>query len=201
MTTQALHQPAPDFATADDAAGSELLRLARASIEHGLVHGRPLPVDCDALPRALAETAATFTTVRFEGRLRGCCGTLEAIRPLAEDVSNSAFRAAFRDVRFEPVGEHELGGIHLEVCVLSPLESIPVSREADLLRRLTPGIDGLVIIAEGRRATFLPKVWEMLPDPRQFLRALKTKCGLPETYWSERLEFRRYHTTSYAERG
>lgn len=199
MNTQALHRPAPDLATTDDAAGAELLRLARASIEHGLVHGRPLPVDCDQLPRALAATAATFTTLRSGGRLRGCCGILEAIRPLAEDVSNSAFRAAFRDVRFEPVGEQELGGIRLEVSVLSPLESIPVSREADLLRRLTPGIDGLVIIAEGRRATFLPKVWEMLPDSRQFVRALKTKCGLPENYWSERLEFLRYRTTSCSE--
>jgi AMMECR1 domain-containing protein len=68
-----------------------------------------------------------------------------------------------------------------------------------LLSRLTPGSDGLVIIAAGRRATFLPKVWEMLPDPQQFLAALKTKCGLPEKYWSEKLEFQRYRTTSYSE--
>jgi AmmeMemoRadiSam system protein A len=199
MNTQVLHQPTPDRSESGDTAGAGLLRLARASIEHGLAHERPLPVDDLELPRELAEIAATFTTLRLEGRLRGCCGTLEAVRPLAEDVAHSAFRAAFRDMRFEPVGRHEFEIIRLEVSVLSPLERIPVSREADLLGRLQPGIDGLVIIAEGRRATFLPKVWEMLPDPRQFVRALKTKCGLPETYWSERIEFQRYRTTSYVE--
>ena len=199
MNTQALHQHAPDFAATADAAGVELLRLARASIEHGLVHERPLPVDYAELPPALADRAATFTTLRFRGQLRGCCGTLEAVRPLAEDVAYSAFRAAFRDVRFEPLGKHELEAVRLEVSVLSPLEPIPFSGEPDLLSRLTPGVDGLVIIAEGRRATFLPKVWDMLPDPQQFLRALKTKCGLPEKYWSERLEFQRYRTTSYTE--
>ena len=83
--------------------------------------------------------------------------------------------------------------------MLTPLESIPVADEADLVRRLTPGVDGLVVIAEARRATFLPKVWEMLPDPQQFLAALKAKCGLAEDYWSERLEFQRYRTTAYRE--
>jgi AmmeMemoRadiSam system protein A len=199
MSTQALHRHAPDPGKTRDAAGLELLRLARASIEHGLVYGRPLPVDNDALPRALAAMAATFTTLRFQGQLRGCCGTLEPVRTIAEDVAYSAFRAAFRDVRFDPVGKHELAAIRLEVSVLSPLEPIRFSREADLVGGLTPGIDGLVIIAEGRRATLLPKVWEMLPDPQQFLAALKTKCGLSGTYWSERLEFQRYRTTSYAE--
>ena len=199
MNTQALHQPAPESAASDDRRGRELLRLARASIEYGLVHERPLPIDYTQLPRALADTAATFTTLRFGGRLRGCCGTLEAVRPLAEDVAHSAFRAAFRDVRFDPVGKHEFEAIRVEVSVLSPLEPLPFSREADLLRRLTPGVDGLVIIAKGRRATFLPKVWEMLPDPQQFLFALKSKCGLPEKYWSPRLEFQRYRTTCYAE--
>lgn len=199
MNTQALYQRAPESAATDDRTGAELLRLARASIEYGLVHERPLPIDYTELPPVLADTAATFTTLRFGGQLRGCCGTLEALRTLAEDVAHSAFRAAFRDVRFEPVGKHELEAIRLEVSVLSPLEPLPFSGEADLLRRLTPGIDGLVIIADGRRATFLPKVWEMLPDPQQFLVALKSKCGLPQKYWSERLEFQRYRTTCYAE--
>ena len=199
MNAHALHDGTPDLGKAVDTAGTELLRLARSSIEYGLIHQVPLPVDCHELPREFADPAATFTTLRFEGRLRGCCGTLEAVRPLAEDVTRSAFQAAFRDIRFEPVGEHELGVIRLEVSVLSPLESIPFSDEADLLDRLTPGIDGLIIMAEGRRATFLPKVWEMLPDPQQFLAALKAKCGLAENYWSERLEFQRYRTTSYEE--
>ena len=122
MNTPALHESTPNPGDIGDIAGSEILRLARGSIEYGLFHSKPLPVDCDELPRVLAEPAATFTTVRFENQLRGCCGTLEAVRPLAEDVSHSAFRAAFRDVRFEPVGKHELEAIRLEVSVLSPLE-------------------------------------------------------------------------------
>ena len=177
----------------------EIFRIARNSIEHGLVHQAPLPVRCDGLPSALTERAATFTTLRIDGELRGCCGTLEAKYPLAEDVSLSAFQAAFCDARFDPVGKHELAVIRLEVSVLSPLESLLVADEADLLDQLKPGRDGLVIIADGRRATFLPKVWEMIPDPRRFLAALKAKCGLAADFWSEQLEFRRYQTACYAE--
>ncbi|MCP4301402.1 MAG: AmmeMemoRadiSam system protein A [Gammaproteobacteria bacterium] len=185
--------------TNEDLSGTELLRLARSSIEHGFIHREPLPINCGKLPLALMEPAATFTTLHVEAELRGCRGTLEAERPLAEDVTRSAFLAAFRDPRFDPVGQDELGAIRLEVSVLSPLESIAVNDEADLLDRLTPGTDGLVIVAAGRRATFLPTVWEMLPDPRLFLAALKAKCGLADDYWSEQLEFQRYRTTSYEE--
>jgi len=182
-----------------DLTGKELLRLARGSIAYGIIHSGPLPINCDELPPALTEPGATFTTLRFEGQLRGCHGTLVAVRPLAEDVTRSAFQAAFRDPRFDPVGEDQLSAVSLEVSVLSPQESIPVTDEADLLERLTPGKDGLVIVADGRRATFLPQVWERLPDPHQFLAALKAKCGLADDYWSEQLEFQRYRTTSYAE--
>jgi len=182
-----------------DLPGTELLRLARGSIEYGLIHREPLPVDCDELPRALTEPRATFTTLRFEGQLRGCRGALEAVLPLAKDVTRSAFQAAFQDPRFDPVSEGELDAIRLEVSVLSPPEPIYFTDEADLLDRLTPGTDGLVILADGRRATFLPEVWGMLPEPRQFLAALKAKCGLERDYWSEQLEFQRYRTTSYAE--
>lgn len=196
---RAMREPESLRGNIGDTAELEIVRLARASIEHGLVHAEPLPVNCEELPRALAHPAATFTTLHIEDRLRGCCGTLEAVRPLAADVAYSAFRAAFRDPRFERVRAHELGSIRLEVSVLSPLEPITVADEADLLDRLQPGIDGLVIVAEGRQATFLPKVWETLPEPEQFLAALKSKCGLAETYWSDRLEFRRYRTASYAE--
>ncbi|MDH3482105.1 MAG: AmmeMemoRadiSam system protein A [Gammaproteobacteria bacterium] len=196
MTTRAMHEHSPDRA---DLPGRELLRLARGSIEYGLVELEPLPIDCDELSTALLEPRATFTTLRLDGQLRGCCGTLEAMRPLAEDVTHSAFRAAFRDPRFGPVDSGELCSITLEVSVLSALESIPATGEADLVNQLTPGTDGLVVVADGRRATFLPKVWEMLPDPQHFVAALKAKCGLAGDYWSERLEFQRYRTTCYAE--
>ena len=183
----------------DDPQGTQLLRLARASIEYGLVHSEPLPVRYEELPQALKDPGATFTTLRFDGDLRGCRGTIEAVHPLAEDVTRSAFQAAFQDPRFDPVVEDELGDIRLEVSVLSRPEPIPVIDEAGLLSSLTPGKDGLVILIDGRRTTFLPSVWEMLPEPSQFLAALKTKCGLARDYWSERLEFQRYRTTIYME--
>ncbi len=188
--------PSPD----NTVTGTELLGLARGSIEHGLAYGEPLPVRIDDYPDELRKLAATFTTVRHGGELRGCCGTLEARQPLAADVSHTAFRAAFRDSRFEPVRRHELDLVRLEVSVLSPLEPMRVSDEADLLRQLTPGTDGLVIVDGMRRATFLPKVWESLPEPRRFVAQLKAKCGLPTDYWSDRLEFLRYGTITYAER-
>jgi AmmeMemoRadiSam system protein A len=201
-----MHERTPEHGHSNDTAGAgagstgvELLRLARGSIKYGLIHDAPLPVECAELPWKLAEPAATFTTLRVAGRLRGCCGALEASRPLAADVTQSAFRAAFRDPRFEPVRRHELDAIKLQVSVLSPLEALSVSDEADLLNQLVPGSHGLVIVANGRHATFLPTVWDMLPEPRRFLAALKAKCGLAEDYWSERLEFRRYRTTCYAE--
>jgi AmmeMemoRadiSam system protein A len=115
------------------------------------------------------------------------------------DVAHTAFLAAFRDLRFKPLVRDEAGSVRLEISVLSPMEKIHVTDEAELLNHLVPGTDGLVIVEGGRRATFLPKVWESLPEPRQFLDALKTKCGLPDDYWSERLEFFRYRTTVYAE--
>jgi len=173
-----------------DVPGKELLRLARSSIEYGSIHGRPLPVDCSEFSGPLTEPRATFTTLRLEGELRGCCGTLEAARPLASDVTHTAFQAAYRDTRFAPLARS---------AVLSPMELLRVADEADLLRQLTPGTDGLVIVEGLHRATFLPKVWESVPEPRRFLAQLKTKCGLPGNYWSDRLEFFRYRTTTYAE--
>ena len=182
-----------------DLQGDALLRLARSSIEYGLVHAELLTVEYDELPRALMDPGATFTTLHVEGQLRGCRGTLAPVHPLAEDVVRSAFQAAFDDPRFDPVCEDELAAISLEVAVLSPLEQISFTDEANLLSQLAPGIDGLVMFADGRRATFLPKVWEMFPEPSRFLAALKAKCGVAEDYWSESLEFQRYRTTLYAE--
>ena len=179
--------------------GIELLRLARGSIEHGIRFDEPLPVDDAGLPASLAEPAATFTTLYLAGELRGCCGSLEAVRPLAVDVAYSAFRAAFRDPRFTPLGKSELARVSLEIAVLSPLEPFVVSDEADLVDRLRPGVDGLVMQAGARHATFLPKVWDSFPEPRRFIAALKIKCGLLEDDWPEHLEFQRYRTTSYAE--
>ena len=119
-----------------DGIGTELLRLARGSIEHGFVHGEPMPVNVDGMPQTLVDLAATFTTLRLDGKLRGCVGNLKASRPLAVDAARTAFQAAFRDARFDPLGRHELDAVTLDVSVLSPPEPFPVTDEADLLDKL-----------------------------------------------------------------
>lgn len=173
-----------------------VLDLAAEAIDYGLRHGQPPPVDSHRLPPALQARRACFVTLTLHGELRGCIGSLEAYRPLAEDVSENAFAAAFRDPRFPPLSSGERRGIHLHVSVLEPAQPLTVSSEADLLAQLRPGVDGLVLEEGARRATFLPSVWTSLPDAGQFLRALKRKAGLPEDYWpkpgQDTLRFARY---------
>ncbi len=169
-----------------------LLQLARESIRYGARHGRPPALDLQQLPPPLRERRATFVTLQEHGQLRGCIGSLEAQRPLAEDVIQNAFAAAFQDPRFPPVTEKEVDELEIHISVLSPLEEIEFESEQDLLSQIRPGIDGL-LLEEGRhRGTFLPAVWESLPDPLDFLRHLKLKAGLPPDYWSDTIRAYRY---------
>ncbi len=169
-----------------------LLDVAAASIRHGLETGRPLSIRLEEYPESLREPGAAFVTLNLDGQLRGCIGSLEARRPLVEDVAENAFAAAFRDPRFPPLRPEEYPRLEYHISILSPPEPMTVTSEADLLQQLRPGVDGLVLIEGARRATFLPSVWEQLPDPRQFLAHLKMKAGLPADYWSDSLRFERY---------
>jgi len=169
-----------------------LLQLARESIRHGSRHGRPPAVRLEELPPPLRQPRATFVTLEEHGQLRGCIGSLEARRPLAEDVIHNAFAAAFSDPRFPPVSEEEVEGLDIHISVLSPLEEIHFENEQDLLTKIRPGIDGLVLEDGPHRGTFLPAVWESLADKRAFLQHLKMKAGLPPDYWSENLRVWRY---------
>jgi hypothetical protein len=169
-----------------------LLALARGSIEHGLEHGRPRPVDLASLPGTLHRRRASFVTLHLGGDLRGCIGRLEATRPLAEDVAENAFAAAFTDPRFPPLASAELPRVHLDISVLGEPERLTFTDEADLLRQLRPGVDGLILREAHLRGTFLPAVWASLPDPKQFLTHLKMKAGLLPEYWSATLEVWRY---------
>jgi len=174
-----------------------LTRLARQSIAYGLDHGRPMPVAAGVYEGPLAEPGAAFVTLKRGGQLRGCIGSLEPRRLLAEDVARNAFAAAFEDPRFPPLGRQELADLEIHLSVLSPATPMQFRSQEDLVAQLRPGVDGLVMIEGMRRGTFLPSVWEQLPDPWQFLDHLKQKAGLPSGYWSPTLRVERYTTESW----
>lgn len=175
--------------------GRPLLAIARNAIaaEFGL------PVAAVATSEALDRPGATFVTLTQDGELRGCVGTLEAVRPLRIDVQRNAIGAAFRDTRFAPLTRAEFESVAIEVSLLTPSEPLRVAGEEDLLARLRPGIDGLTIEYGHARATFLPQVWESLPRPRDFLDALRQKAGLPRGFWHASMNVSRYQVAKWKE--
>jgi AmmeMemoRadiSam system protein A len=175
--------------------GRALLAIARSAIAERLGLAR---FD-EAQPAALQEPAATFVTLRQAGELRGCIGSLQAVRPLGADVRENAVAAAFHDPRFAPLTVREFAATSVEVSLLSVAEPVEVAGEEDLIARLRPDVDGLVLAFGRQRATFLPQVWETLPDPRDFLAALKRKAGLPEGFWHPHVNVSRYRVTKWTE--
>jgi len=170
-----------------------LLRVARAAIEHVLRTGRPLDVEVERFSSGLREPRASFVTLRSgDGELRGCIGELEPRRALIASVADRARAAAFGDPRFPPVGADELDALAIHVSVLLPLAPIDAPSEVELVAQLRPGIDGLLIDDGLRRATFLPAVWNALPDPGAFLQALRRKAGMPAGVWPATLRAWRY---------
>jgi AmmeMemoRadiSam system protein A len=169
-----------------------LLTLAKNSIQHGLQTGLPLKINLADYPAELTERRATFVTLQINQQLRGCIGMLEAVRPLAEDIAENAFSAAFKDPRFPPLQAEEFDALEIHLSLLTTAEPMSFDTEQDLLAQLQPGIDGLILEEGYRRGTFLPSVWESLPEPEQFLRHLKQKAGLPPSYWSEQIRIYRY---------
>jgi AmmeMemoRadiSam system protein A len=179
----------------DDRERALLAGIARRSLEDAFA-GRATELDVDALPEGLRRPGACFVTLERGGELRGCIGSIEARRPLADDVVENARAAAFEDYRFAPLERRELATLDIHLSVLGESEPFPVADEADLLARLVPGEDGLILEEGFHRATFLPQVWESLPDPRDFVRQLKRKAGLAPDHWSRSLSFRRYRVES-----
>jgi AmmeMemoRadiSam system protein B/AmmeMemoRadiSam system protein A len=180
----------------DTGFGAALLGHARRAIADALGQpAGPAPIR----HTGLAERGATFVTLRIAGELRGCIGTLDAHRPLADDVQMHALAAAFRDPRFEPLGAHEFAALEIEVSVLGEPEPLPPLTESEAHAALRPGVDGVVLEWRGRRATFLPQVWDELPEPRDFLAALKRKAGLPADHWASDLRLARYSVRKYVE--
>lgn len=191
-----INRPAAAPAEFTDAEKRELLSLARQAIMSGLDIGpAPLPVDAPHLQRE----GACFVTLKKNGELRGCIGTLVAHRSLAADVIQNARNAALRDPRFPPLSAAEFPGTTIAISVLTSPRPLPVKDEAQLLQELRPGEDGLILEDGSHRATFLPSVWEQLPEPELFLAQLRRKAGLPAGYWSPSLRFSRYRSIEFSE--
>lgn len=178
-----------------------LLEVARQSIRHGLEAGSPLPINLIDYPDELIQQRATFVTLKISKQLRGCIGTLEAHRPLVEDISWNAFSAAFKDPRFPPITEPEIGNLDIHLSLLTAPEPIEFDSQQDLLSKIRPSVDGLILQDGKHRGTFLPSVWESLPNPESFLEHLKMKAGLPESYWSDTIKVYRYTAESVEQSG
>ncbi len=176
-------------------AGSILLPLARAAIAAQL--GAALCARDD--DQWLRNTGASFVTLMHQDKLRGCIGTLEAHRALGEDVKANAVAAAFRDPRFKPLTEQELGAIRVEVSVLSAIETVTFRDEEQALAQLRPEIDGVIFEYGHHRSTFLPQVWEDFSDTRVFMGHLKYKAGLPPDFWDPTVKLSRYTVTKWSE--
>ncbi len=171
--------------------------LAWQSIRYGLDTGKPLSVDTGSVAPELRTYRSCFVTLEHAHRLRGCVGSVRAKRMLVEEVATNAYGAAFRDTRFERLQQTELDALQVEISVLSTPEALAVQSENELLKKLTPGKDGLILTQGALQATFLPAVWEKLPSPTDFIRELKRKAGFTLDYWSESIIVERYTTETW----
>ncbi len=183
--------------TATDNPGKILMPIARATISNAL--GKPYNATNEDLPW-LHEKGASFVTLTQNEQLRGCIGTLEAHRPLLIDVKANAHAAAFRDPRFSPLTVHELDSTEIEISLLSAMQPLVFSGEHDALAQLQPGVDGVVFEFGHYRSTFLPQVWEQLPEADVFMAHLKHKAGLQPGFWDEEVKLYRYSVSKWKER-
>lgn len=177
--------------------GHILITLARCAIAEAL--GMSLDGHVPIRDEWLSERGACFVTLKKHGQLRGCIGTLQAHRPLLEDVHANAINAALHDPRFPPLSPAEFAEVKIEVSLLSPPKPLPVHDESELMKWLRPGIDGVVLEYGQHKATFLPQVWQQLPDPRQFLAHLKMKAGLAPDFWHPEMRVYTYQVEKYEE--
>jgi AmmeMemoRadiSam system protein A len=178
---------------------ARLLDIARQSIVRGLDSGTALRLDLAQFDANLRVDSAVFITLTLAGNLRGCIGSLQPSAPLAQAVANSAFNAAFRDRRFAQVQAGEIEKLRIEVSILSAMELIAVGTRQALVDNLQPGVDGLLLEDQGYRSTFLPKVWEKIASPDEFVGQLMLKAGLDAEHWSSSIRCYRYHSTSFGE--
>jgi AmmeMemoRadiSam system protein A len=163
--------------------GQYLLSVARQTIEEALFQNMNEPAEDSGFSPKFSERRGTFVTLTTGGQLRGCIGHIIPQESLIEGVKTNAINAAFRDPRFKPLAREEFNKIQIEVSILTEPKPLPYRDEEDLLMKLRPGVDGLIIQKGGRQATFLPQVWEQLPDKKEFLTHLCLKAGLDADEW------------------
>lgn len=176
--------------------GVEIIGLARLSIEYGLNKGKVFPIEVEYFPEEMQEEGASFVTIEKKGELRGCIGSIMAYRPLSLDIVENAYASAFRDNRFSPLSSSEIKDIMVSVSILTPSQVINFTNEADLLSQLKPNVDGVVIEDNGKRAVFLPVVWEHFDNKQDFLSHLKMKAGLAPDYFSKTFKASRFLSIS-----
>jgi AmmeMemoRadiSam system protein A len=177
-----------------------LLAIAREAIT-AAAHQTAVPnINLNTLPPALREPRATFVTLDIDHELRGCIGGLYADAPLAQDVQRHAIAAATEDPRFPPLSTHEVAIVHIEVSVLTPPEPVPHQSPDELLHTLRREVDGVILVSGWQRSTFLPQVWERVPDPINFLDMLSEKAGGPPDLWRDpATEILRYQVEIFEE--
>ena len=181
-----------------DANRDQLINLAAAAIRIGLNKGHRPKVDIRTFTGTLTAIGASFITLELDGQLKGCIGTLQAKRPLVVDVAWNAYAAAFEDKRFTPVTTDELARLAIGVSVLGAPAALTFTSEDDLVSQLRPRVDGLILQDGDHRGTFLPQVWQQIPQPGEFLARLRTKAGLKSDHWSDDLKAWRYTTESFS---
>ena len=188
----------PDSLSPDER--SLLLQLARRALEAGVRDQPPPPLDLITLPLSLQQPGASFVTLTRYGDLRGCVGALEPYQPLAEDVREHAIAAGLQDFRFPPVQPSELPDIKIEISRLTLPKDMDYATPEDLLSQLRPGVDGVTLMDGRMRSTFLPQVWEKLPQARDFLNHLCRKMGAPDDLWRrKKLHVQTYQVEEFHE--
>lgn len=177
-----------------------LLRLAREAIEYTVLGKSLPPLDVSSFTPALQENGASFVTLTIHDDLRGCIGALEAYQPLVEDVREHAIAAAMEDPRFPSVTANELSRIKIEVSRLTAPQELTYSDSDDLLKKLQPHVHGVILRHGLRKATFLPQVWEKIPNPKDFLDQLCYKMGARPNLWREgKLQVQVYQVEEFHE--
>lgn len=182
--------------------GTALLDIARNTIQEKLGVSCTLSPSCEGMLKdeSLKAKCGTFVTLTMNGQLRGCIGCLDSRDPIIEGIRRNAVNAAFQDPRFRPLSRKELEDVHIEVSILTEPEVCEYSCTEDLLDKLRPGIDGVIIRCGFASATFLPQVWEQLPDKEEFLTHLCMKAGLPGDAWQgNKLEVQLYQVQCFEE--